>query len=210
MELVKRYFPEFENHQIEQLNTFSILLKEWNQKINLISRKNEDKIEEQHILHSLSIAKLIEFKPGTSVLDLGTGGGLPGIPLSIVYPDTQFHLVDSIQKKIKVVDDICATMKLNNVSAQQERVENLTMKFDFVVTRAVASSDKIMQWTKKLFKQENNHDFVNGIFALKGGDLTEELESVKSDYDIIPLSEFYDEEFYETKKIVYLPMGFLS
>jgi len=190
MELIKHYFPELTVHQLNQLNAYIELLIEWNQKINLVSRKNEDKIEEQHILHSLSIAKMIDFEPGSSVLDLGTGGGLPGIPLSILFPETHFHLVDSIQKKIMVVLDIQSKLKLTNVTAEQQRVEQLSTTYDFVVTRAVANCKKLMTWTKGLYKPENNHDFLNGLIALKGGDLAEELDSLKSDYDLIPLTSF--------------------
>ncbi len=210
MELIHYYFPDLTKQQIDLLAAYKSLLTEWNQKINLISRKNVDQIEEHHILHSLSIAKLIRFQPNANVLDLGTGGGLPGIPLSIVFPETEFYLVDSIHKKIKVVLDIKDQLGLDNINAKHTRVEAVTKKFDFVVTRAVAHSTKLIDWTKHLFSDTENHDFHNGIFALKGGDLEEELAPINNDYDLVPISTFYEEAFFETKKIVYYPMTTLS
>lgn len=204
MELIKSYFPELPQEQIDQLMQYAELLKEWNQKINLISRKDEDKIVAHHILHALSIAKLVAFEPEADIIDLGTGGGLPGIPLAIVFPEANFLLVDSIGKKIRAVNAMIKELGLQNVTAKQERVENIKQKFDFVVTRAVARTEKLLQWTRRHYKKESMHDLPNGLLALKGGDLTEELEAIRKDYDIIPLSAFYEEEFYETKVLLYV------
>lgn len=204
MELIKKYFPEFDASTIEKLAQYQSLLKDWNQKINLVSRKNEDFIEEQHILHSLSIIKFVDFQPYSSILDLGTGGGLPGIPLAIVYPDVQFYLIDSIGKKISAVSSIIEELGLKNAQAEQIRSEKHRGDYDFVVTRAVAQSKKLVQWTRHLFKDYHEHTVKNGIIALKGGDLKEELSEVNKPYQQKKLSSYFEEEFFETKKLLYI------
>ena len=204
MELIKTYFNTITDEQLELLQQYAELLKDWNAKINLISRKNEDAIVEQHILHSLAIFKFIQFKQGATIIDLGTGGGLPGVPLAIVQPQVQFHLVDSIAKKVMVVQDVIDQLALPNCTAEQCRVEKHKAKYDFVVTRAVANTQQLVNWTKHLFKKENNHNIPNGIIALKGGDLTEELAQVNRKSEVTPLSNYFKEHFFETKKIVYV------
>lgn len=206
MELIQKYFPEFDEDTLQKLNTYQHLLKDWNQKINLISRKNEDSIEEQHILHALSIVKFIDFQPYSSILDLGTGGGLPGIPLAIVYPDVEFYLIDSIGKKIRAVSHMVDELGLKNVQAEQIRSEQHKGDYDFVVTRAVAQSKKLVQWTKHLFKDYHEHSVKNGIIALKGGDLKEELAEVNKPYQQKRLTDYYESDFFETKKLLYIQM----
>lgn len=206
MELIQKYFPEFDAITLEKLAHYQNLLKDWNQKINLVSRKNEEFIEEQHILHSLSIVKFVQFQPYSSILDLGTGGGLPGIPLAIVYPDAQFYLVDSIGKKISAVSNMIEELGLQNAKAEQIRCEKHKGDYDFVVTRAVAQSKKLIQWTRHLFKDYHEHPVKNGIIALKGGDLKEELSEVKKPYQQKILSSYFKEDFFETKKLLYIQM----
>ena len=178
MKYVDKYFPELSNEKRELLLQFQRLLSDWNLKINLISRKDEE-VELHHILHSLSIAKYIAFAPGSNILDLGTGGGLPGIPLAILFPDCNFLLVDSIGKKVMAVQQMIDELNLKNASAKQIRVENLEISFDFVVTRAVAKASQLRQWTSKILSEKHQNALPNGILALKGGDLKEELSSLK-------------------------------
>ncbi len=206
MEIIDLYFPEFTKQQLLLIQEYEQLLKEWNSKINLISRKNEDQIIEQHILHSLSIAKFVRFLPFSTVLDLGTGGGLPGIPLAIAFPNTKFHLIDSIGKKIKAVAAMTSELGLNNVTSEQIRVEQHQGSYDFVVTRAVAPANQLLQWTAHLYNDYSEHAKNNGLIALKGGDLKEELAEVQRLYEVIPLSSYFTEEFFQTKKLLYIRM----
>ena len=200
------YFPKLEKKQIEKFARLPELYQFWNEKINVISRKDMEELEEKHVLHSLSIAKFISFKPNTEVLDLGTGGGFPGIPLAIFFPDVQFTLVDSIGKKIKVVNEIAKELNLTNVQTFHERAERLDIEFEFMVTRAVTRILPLYQWTRSKFNKNNFHDLSNGIIALKGGDLSEELKELKKNYKEIELMNYFKESFFETKKIIYVPI----
>lgn len=203
--IISQYFPEISVTQKAQFEALESLYKEWNNQINVISRKDIDELYIRHVLHSLGIAKVMKFNPNADVLDVGTGGGFPGIPLAIMFPDTNFHLVDSIGKKIKVVKAICESLGLTNVKADHMRAEQLADKYDFVVSRAVTKLKPFYHWIAKKFKKENNHEMVNGILYLKGGDLTEELQESKRRYKIYDLSDHFKEEFFETKKVVYVP-----
>lgn len=212
MDLIKKYFPDLTGEQILQFEQLKDLYFEWNGKINVISRKDIDEIYLRHVLHSLAIAEFTDFEDGALILDLGTGGGFPGIPLAIMYPNVQFHCVDSIQKKIRVVKEVSKALNLTNIKAYQERVENIPLKFDFVVSRAVARCAQLHQWVGKKIKKEGIHAIANGYILLKGGDLDEELEEYAqiSRTDVedileIPIPEYFDEDFFETKKIIYIP-----
>lgn len=204
LDLIIKYFPELSPDQIAKFEKLGDLYKEWNQRINVISRKDIDLLYERHILHSLAIAKVIRFKPQTTVLDIGTGGGFPGIPLAIYFPETDFLLVDSIGKKIKVVEEVSSGAGLLNVKARQARAEQIPEKFDFVVSRAVTTLDEIGKWVKGKYLKGGFNDLDNGLLYLKGGDLTEELKNIKS-FQISDISKFFEEEFFETKKVVYVP-----
>lgn len=206
MDRIKHYFPNLTDLQINQLSQLGDLYADWNSKINVISRKDIDNIYERHVLHSMAIAKVMNFKAGSHIMDLGTGGGFPGIPLAILFPDVNFLLVDSIGKKVKVAQEVADALQLTNVRSQQIRAEELKEKFDFVVTRAVAVLPKLMQWTKRCISNKHQHGTPNGIWALKGIDRAaeESKELGKSAYtEIYPLSDFFEEEFFETKCIVY-------
>lgn len=206
MELLEKYFSTLSSYQIEQFRLLQQLYSDWNNKINVVSRKDIDHLYERHVLHSLAIAKVISFKKDTSVLDVGTGGGFPGIPLAILFPECHFHLVDSIGKKITVVKAISDSLKLSNVSAEQIRAEQLNKKYDFIVSRAVTSFPEFYQWVKQKVKSTSVNELKNGILYLKGGDLNEELQDFFTKVKIIKLADFFEEEFFETKKIVYLPI----
>lgn len=206
MELLLKYFPNLTSTQKNQFQELGNLYQEWNEKINLISRKDMEHLFERHILHSLSIGKVIQFKPQTSILDVGTGGGFPGIPLSILFPDSKFHLIDSIGKKILVVNDIAERLQLKNVKAEQIRAEQVQDQYDFVVSRAVTRLKPFMEWIQGKFLRGGFNDLNNGILYLKGGDLEEELAEVKKPMKIYNLSDFFEEEFFETKKVVYVPV----
>jgi len=206
MELLEKYFSTLSSYQIEQFRLLQQLYSDWNNKINVVSRKDIDHLYERHVLHSLAIAKVILFKKDTSVLDVGTGGGFPGIPLAILFPECHFHLVDSIGKKITVVKAISDSLKLSNVSAEQIRAEQLNEKYDFIVSRAVTSFPEFYQWVKQKVKSTSVNELKNGILYLKGGDLNEELQDFFTKVKIIKLADFFEEEFFETKKIVYLPI----
>ena len=205
MKLILEYFPNLNNKQIEQFSMLKAIYENWNQKINVISRKDIDNINLRHVLHSMSIAKFIKFKKQTKILDLGTGGGFPGIPLAILFPDCNFILVDSVKKKITVVDNVVKELKLNNVISYCSRVEELDLKFDFLVTRAVAKMPKIINWSRGNFNLESNNEIKNGIIALKGGDISEELFSIKNS-TILPIEEILDNQYFIDKKIVYVPI----
>lgn len=205
MEIILKYFPELTSRQKEQFIQFNELVCLWNEKINLVSRKDTSFLFEKHILHSLSIAKLIQFKSDTKILDVGTGGGFPGIPLAILFPESDFLLVDSIAKKIMVVEDIIHQLKLNNCRARNTRVENLTGKYDFIISRAVAAFPVFHAWVTGKISQENKNSIKNGIIYLKGGDTKQEMQSFYPHYKQLELSTFFSEEFFDTKKIIYLP-----
>jgi 16S rRNA (guanine527-N7)-methyltransferase len=207
MEIIHKYFKDLTAIQIEQFSKLQVLYEDWNLKINVVSRKDIDELYVRHVLHSLGIAKVIQFKPGTKVLDVGTGGGFPGIPLAILFPETQFHLVDSIGKKIKVVNEVVEGLGLLNVKTTNGRVEELKDTYDFIVSRAVAEMETFVRWTKGKIAKKQNHSLKNGILYLKGGDLTEELKLYTS-ATIYNLSDYFEEEFYETKKVVHLGVKF--
>lgn len=204
MSLINAYFPALNQEQIDQLKKLQPLYEEWNSKINLISRKDMEHFYERHVLHSLGIAKVIQFKPGTRVLDVGTGGGFPGIPLAIMFPEVRFRLVDSIGKKIMVVQEVAKEVGLTNVVATHSRAEQIEDQYDFVVSRAVTRMKPFYQWIKKNVKSEGFNDLPNGILYLKGGDLREELKEAKKQYTLFNLSDYFKEEFFETKKVVHI------
>ena len=205
MELILKYFPHLTSDQINKFSRLESLYQDWNLKINVVSRKDIDELYLRHVLHSLGIAKIIEFKTGSKILDVGTGGGFPGIPLAILYPNSNFHLIDSIAKKIKVVNEVVEGLDLKNVKATQNRVENIKGTYDFIVSRAVAAMPTFVHWTNGKISKKNNHDLKNGILYLKGGDLTDELEGFNN-ARVYNLKDFYDENFFETKKLVHLSM----
>ncbi|TFV96242.1 16S rRNA (guanine(527)-N(7))-methyltransferase RsmG [Algoriphagus kandeliae] len=204
-ELILSYFPNLSERQIEQFDRLKSLYEDWNAKINVISRKDMDQFYVHHVLHSLGIAKVMRFQPGTKVLDIGTGGGFPGIPLAILFPDTHFHLVDSIGKKIIVVKEVARALKLSNVEAQQARAETLVRKYDFVISRAVTRMINFYPWVKGKIRKEDFNEFPNGILYLKGGDVDEEMEETGKSYVTYHLSDYFKEDFFETKKVVYMP-----
>lgn len=204
IELVLKYFPDITKEQKSQFERLESLYTEWNAQINVISRKDTENFYERHVLHSLAIAKVMSFTSGSKVLDIGTGGGFPGIPLAILFPESNFFLVDSIGKKIKVVDEVASALGLKNVRSAHERAENIKEEFDFIVSRAVTAMPKFIAWTKGKFLKKNNNPLKNGILYLKGGDLKEEMATVKKAAQYFDLSDFYTEEFFETKKVVYV------
>ncbi|MBY5952151.1 16S rRNA (guanine(527)-N(7))-methyltransferase RsmG [Algoriphagus marincola] len=204
-QLILSYFPNLTEKQIEQFDRLQELYEDWNSKINVISRKDMDQFYIHHVLHSLGIAKVIGFQPGTKVLDIGTGGGFPGIPLAILFPETHFHLVDSIGKKITVVKEAAKALKLSNVEAQQARAETLVRKYDFVISRAVTRMINFYPWVKGKIKREDFNEFQNGILYLKGGDVDEEMEELDKSYVVYHLEDYFKEDFFETKKVVYMP-----
>lgn len=208
MDDILKYFPNLSDNQIEQFQKLDFLYHDWNEKINVISRKDIDSLYTKHILHSLAIAKVNKFEPGTYVLDVGTGGGFPGIPLAILFPETRFYLIDVIAKKIKVVKAVAEALELKNVKAEQLRAENVKGDFDFIVSRAVTNMPDFVSWIKTKIKKQNKHELKNGILYLKGGDLTEELKDFPkaTEYNI---ADFFEDEFFETKKVVHLPLKFV-
>ena len=208
MDEILKYFPKLSDVQIEQFQKLDFLYHDWNEKINVISRKDIDSLYTKHILHSLAIAKVNKFEPGTYVLDVGTGGGFPGIPLAILFPETRFYLIDVIAKKIKVVKAVAEALELKNVKAEQLRAENVKGDFDFIVSRAVTNMPDFVSWIKTKIKKQNKHELKNGILYLKGGDLTEELKDFPkaTEYNI---ADFFEDEFFETKKVVHLPLKFV-
>ena len=203
--LIASYFPGLTSKQLQQLEQLEEVYQDWNAKINVISRKDMEHFYVHHVLHSLGIAKVIQFQPGTKVLDIGTGGGFPGIPLAILFPDTHFHLVDSIGKKITVVKEVAKALKLTNVETQQARAESLVRKYDFVVSRAVTRMIQFYPWVKGKIKKEDINDYPNGILYLKGGDVDEEMEETGKSYACYHLEDYFKEEFFETKKVIYMP-----
>jgi|TARA_B110000914_G_scaffold12196_1_gene9641 16S rRNA (guanine527-N7)-methyltransferase len=207
MDLLLKYFPNLTQLQISQFSQLQELYKDWNLKINVVSRKDIDELYLRHVLHSLGIAKVVQFKPNTKVLDVGTGGGFPGIPLAILFPETQFHLVDSIGKKIKVVNDVTEGLGLQNIKTTHGRVEEIKGTYDFIVSRAVAQMETFVFWTKGKINKKQQHPIKNGILYLKGGDLSDELNKYTS-ATIYDLTDYFKEDFFETKKVVHLPMKF--
>lgn len=200
--LLSSSFPDLTEHQKDQFDQLPVLYKHWNSQINVISRKDMDQFAFRHVLHSLGIAKVIQFKPKTSILDVGTGGGFPGIPLAILFPESRFLLVDSIGKKIKVVQEVAQELGLDNVHAMHERAENIDESFDFVVSRAVTRMNKFIPWVKNKINKESKHDISNGILYLKGGDLEEELNETRRPYRLHALSNFFEDDFFLSKFVV--------
>jgi 16S rRNA (guanine527-N7)-methyltransferase len=207
MEEIINQFPNLTENQLLQFQKLEALYHDWNAKINVISRKDIDELYTKHVLHSLAIAKIQPFMPGTYVLDVGTGGGFPGIPLAILFPETRFYLIDVIAKKIKVVQAVVDELQLKNVKAEQLRAENAKGDYDFIISRAVTNMPDFVSWIKDKIKKQNKHDLQNGILYLKGGDLTEELKDFPkaTEYNI---ADFFANEFFETKKVVHVPLKF--
>lgn len=206
-QLIFNYFPNLTQKQQDQFIALEALYQDWNLKINVVSRKDIEELYLRHVLHSLAIAKFISFNPGAQILDVGTGGGFPGIPLAILFPETHFTLVDAIGKKIKVVEEVVAGLGLENVIAKHQRVEEDKYQYDFVVSRAVAAMPTFMRWIKGRIKKVSEHPIKNGVLYLKGGDLSEELQDYRT-VQIYSLMDYYKEDFFETKKLVYLPQKF--
>ena len=204
VDILYKYFPNLTKEQKSRFQKLYGVYKHWNDQINVISRKDFDQFYERHVLHSLGVAKIISFQEGTDVLDVGTGGGFPGIPLAILFPNVRFHLIDSIGKKIKVVNEVIRELELSNVTAEQIRAEEVKGKYDFVISRAVTQMSKFMPWVRGKFKKKGKNGYPNGIFYLKGGDLKDELSSVKEYTEINELSDYFEESFFETKKVVYI------
>jgi 16S rRNA (guanine527-N7)-methyltransferase len=209
MQLIQKYFPELTTDQQKKFERLESLVREWNQKINLISRKDIQFLVERHFLHSLAIAKCNQFQPGQSVLDVGTGGGFPGIPLAILFPETKFHLIDSIGKKIMVVRNLTGELELNNVSSDQIRVENLNRTFEFIVARAVTALPEFIRLVKGKCRVQQNRKSGNGLYYLKGGDLSEELNSFK-EAQVFPLYQYFEEPYFTSKLVVHLPGEYLQ
>ena len=207
MEEILKQFPDLSDNQILQFQKLQSLYEDWNAKINVISRKDIDELYTRHVLHSLGIAKIIEFRPGSRIMDVGTGGGFPGIPLAILHPEVDFYLIDVIAKKIKVVNEVAAGLGLKNVKAEQKRAELVKQEFDFIVSRAVTNMPDFVSWVDDKVSKKQNHELANGILYLKGGDLTEELKDFpkSTEYNI---ANFFTDEFFETKKVVHLPLKF--
>ena len=204
MELIKEHFPNLTALQIEQFDKLQGLYEHWNEQINVISRKDMENFYEHHVLHSLGIAKVIKFKPGTEILDVGTGGGFPGIPLAILFPESNFHLIDARNKKIKVVNDVIDQLGLKNVYAEHIRAEELKKQYDFIVSRAVTRMDRFYDWVRGRIKKKQQNGLPNGILYLKGGDLKEEMKPIQTFNDSFDLTDYFKSPFFETKKVVYV------
>jgi 16S rRNA (guanine527-N7)-methyltransferase len=207
MELILKYFPDLSETQIYQFEALEELYKDWNAKINVVSRKDIDALYLKHVLHSLAIAKVIQFKDGSKILDVGTGGGFPGVPLAIMFPNCHFHLVDSINKKLKVINAVCETLELTNIKTTHSRVEAIDGTFDFIVSRAVTAMPEFTKWVKGKIARKQQNDLKNGILYLKGGDLTAELKQY-TNVKAFLLSDYFEDDFFETKKVIYLPMKY--
>lgn len=207
MQDIVKYFPNLTENQVFQFQQLEGLYQDWNAKINVISRKDIEELYVKHVLHSLGIAKIQEFKPGSKIMDVGTGGGFPGIPLAILYPEVDFYLIDVIAKKIRVVNEVAAALGLKNVKAEQKRAELVNEDFDFIVSRAVTNMPDFVKWVKDKIAKKQQHELKNGILYLKGGDLAEELQDFPkaTQYD---LSDFFEDPFFETKKVVHLPLKY--
>jgi len=206
MEILTKYFPDLTDQQLDQFGRLGSLYEEWNSQINVISRKDIEQLYERHVLHSLAIAKIIQFKPHTTVLDVGTGGGFPGIPLAILFPETSFMLIDSIGKKIKVVNEVASALGLSNVTAEHIRVEEVKQKFDFVVSRAVTAFPRFVAMVRTKVASKSNNDLPNGILYLKGGDFEEEIEPFRKQIQVYELQSFFKEEFFETKRLIHMTL----
>jgi len=206
MEKILKYFPNLTGEQQQKFEALDALYHDWNSKINVISRKDIDNLYEHHVLHSLAIAEVIRFKPSTTVMDLGTGGGFPGIPLAIMFPETKFHLVDSIKKKILVCSEVSKSLELENVTTRWCRAEEEKQKFDYVVSRAVMPLADLVKIVKKNISTRQQNALPNGLICLKGGELEHEVLPMKSHVDITPVSDYFEEEFFKTKKIVYVSL----
>ena len=204
--LIKKYFPEITEQQEKQFDQLLPLYKEWNEKINVVSRKDIENLMLHHVLHSLAIAKFLPFRPGTEVLDVGTGGGFPGIPLAILFPETQFLLVDSIGKKIKVVEGVAEALGLSNVQARHMRAEDVDQDFEFIVSRAVTRLTPFYYWVKNKISPNHFHTQRNGLLLLKGGELTEEIAELGKKVKVTDLTTYFKEDFFDTKKLVYVPI----
>lgn len=204
-DIILKYFPDLTDKQIAQFSQLFDLYSYWNAQINVISRKDIEELYERHVLHSLGIAKVCTFKAGESVLDVGTGGGFPGIPLAILFPETHFHLVDSIGKKIKVVNEVASALGLENLQADHLRAEQIKSKFNFVISRAVTRLGEFYPWIQGKFKKDSINAIPNGILYLKGGDLEEEIKESKLKAELYPLSAYFEEDFFDTKFVVYVP-----
>lgn len=205
MELIKKYFPQITSHQEAQFAELQSLYSFWNNQINVISRADLDNLYERHVLHSLGIAKIVEFKSGTEILDVGTGGGFPGIPLGIMFPEASFHLIDGIGKKIKVVNEIATALKLENVKAEQIRAEQLRTDYEFIVSRAVTQLPLFFTWVRGKISSNNFHGLKNGLLMLKGGDLEDELIAFGRKTKTYHLADYFEEDFFDTKKVIYVP-----
>ena len=205
-DIIFRYFPHVDEHQRKQFEELRSLYSFWNEKINVISRKDIDNLYVNHVLHSLGIAKVLEFRKSADILDVGTGGGFPGIPLAILFPETHFHLVDSIGKKITVVKNVADALQLKNVSAEQVRAEEIKESYDFIVSRAVTRLKEFYGWIHNKTKKTSSHPLQNGILYLKGGELDEELAELRKPYTVFHLKDYFQEDFFETKKVVYVPV----
>lgn len=204
--ILYKYFPEISPKQREQFDQLQSLYTLWNEQINVVSRKDIEELYERHILHSLAIAKVIQFKDKSTILDIGTGGGFPGIPLAIMFPKCKFHLVDSIGKKIKVVNEVARALELSNVKAEHIRAENIDGEYDFIVSRAVTRLSNFLPWTENKTRKSQRNTLRNGLIALKGGDLEEELTEANRRNTVYNLSDYFKEEFFETKKIVHISL----
>jgi len=206
MEIITKYFAGLSDLQLDQFGRLGSLYEEWNTKINVISRKDIEQLYERHVLHSLAIAKIIQFKPGTRVLDVGTGGGFPGIPLAILFPETSFLLVDSIGKKIRVVNEVSNALHLQNLQAEHMRVEEVKETFDFVVSRAVTAFPRFVSMVRSKISGKSHNELANGIIYLKGGDFEEEIQPFRQQVKIYELQSFFSEEFFETKKLIHMAL----
>jgi len=205
MKLIQKYFKDLTEDQLNQFQKLELLYKDWNSRINVISRKDIDELYLRHVLHSLAIAKFIQFNKGTHIIDVGTGGGFPGIPLAILFPDCQFHLVDSIEKKVRVVDAVSNELGLKNVTTQCKRVEDIDDKFDFILIRAIADMSTILKWTVNNISPNSNNSVSNGIIALKGGDLDKELSRIENK-KVVAIKDYFDDHYFINKKLVYVPV----
>jgi 16S rRNA (guanine527-N7)-methyltransferase len=207
VDIIYKYFPQLTDLQKEQFAKLYDIYKEWNSQINVVSRKDFENFYLKHVLHSLGIAECIDFRKGSDILDVGTGGGFPGIPLAIMFPESQFLLVDSIGKKIKVANGVIEALDLKNVKAKQMRAEDVQHKFDFIVSRAVTQMPVFLTWVRKKIKKKQINAYPNGLLYLKGGDLTDEMKPVREYYEIVDLNQFFEEDFFDTKKVVYVDLS---